>query len=54
MNQLCENCNYEYNPEESIYKKEFKIKIGKQNWCDKCIVDSDIEDELLKENNNDT
>ncbi len=43
MKQLCENCNYEYDTDDSVWKPKFKIKLGKENWCDNCIADSDID-----------
>ena len=43
MQQLCENCNYEYDTEKSVLKKSYRKEIDKENWCDNCIFDSDID-----------
>lgn len=43
---MCKNCERSYKEKERVFKKAFYKKIGKKNWCDDCVVQSDLEDEL--------
>lgn len=42
--ELCANCGKGYKESESILKKSYKKNIGRKDWCDDCITNSDLDE----------
>ena len=41
--KICEKCSKPYS--DTILKKSYREKLGKENWCDDCIAESMNQDE---------